>query len=403
MPVAPPPHVPDGAGQRHGMHPPAFPVPSLSPQGAWAPGPSTPPAPFAAPPAPSSPPTMHAGVAMAPPSAFSPTPPSAAQPPGPLAAAAPAAAVGRPIPSPPSRGGVEVEEEDFGFGNVSRSQVGSTSPAQTAPTTDRGDKAGPGEAAASEAEKKGSNGVFGFITGLFGSKRAGSAEPTGPKQANLGEPSSFRYDETLKRWVDTKDPQSAQAAAAPPPPPMHGGPGSMAPAPGTSGMGTAADGAPASYRRGATRSARSRYVDPFNPGAGGAPAEDPTTGEAPMMMPPLIPTAPGAMGGPQGSQAPPPMAMMPQPEPTVYHPQMAPQFPPHHHPGGAVQPEGGPGHQQPVHSDHPAPGSNPPPPQQSFAAGPYQSPAPEYASYQQQQYASPSSTLHAWSTGQPAP
>jgi hypothetical protein len=96
--------------------------------------------------------------------------------------------------------------------------------------------------------------MLGFISGWFGRKPP-TEQLGGPKQASLGEPSSFKYDETLKRWIDTKDPGSTAAAVVPPPPPAMTAAPSMNP--------TLSDG-PANFRRGATRSARSRYVDPFN-------------------------------------------------------------------------------------------------------------------------------------------
>ncbi|PJF17254.1 hypothetical protein PSACC_02936 [Paramicrosporidium saccamoebae] len=145
-------------------------------------------------------------------------------------------------------------DDDLGFGNTTK----------LSPNKPEGQQ----PAIQDEDQQQDKKGMLGFISGWFGRKTP-TDQPGGPKQASLGEPSSFKYDETLKRWIDTKDPGSTAAAVAPPPPPA------MAAAPSMNPM--SSDG-PVSFRRGATRSAKSRYIDPFN-------ADD---GEAP----PVIPTVP---------------------------------------------------------------------------------------------------------------
>lgn len=132
--------------------------------------------------------------------------------------------------------------------------------------------------------------MLGFLSGLFGGKKTSNEQVSGPVKANLGEPSTFRYDETLKRWVDTKDPASTAPPAPPPPPPsVNASSLSLGP--------TALEESPASYRRGATRSARSRYVDPFNPDLGGTDETAPKGGVPSIpSMPMLVPSLPIAAG-----------------------------------------------------------------------------------------------------------
>lgn len=171
-------------------------------------------------------------------------------------------------------------------------------------------------AGATTGEKRG---VLGLITGWFGRKGANEQNVSGPKQASLGEPSSFRYDEKLKRWVDDKDPSTFEPVAPPPLPLARmkmatvpspalplGGDGATAGTGSTAPSGPmAVTASPNDFRRGASRSARSRYVDPFNPqagsggesGAAGAPMV-PTS----MIPPPIQPVmAPGQL---QSSQPP---------------------------------------------------------------------------------------------------
>lgn len=208
----------------------------------------------------------------------------------------------------PSIGSRNEEEDDLGFGNKSLSR-GKPQGSQQAASEEQDDS----KDAASDAKGQEKKGVFGFFSGFFGKKAAsGEQAASGAKQANLGEPSTFRYDEKLKRWVDTKEPQSTQTAAVPPPPPaasLNSMPSMM----------NAGDGAPTSFRRGATRSARSKYVDPLNPEAAGDVDAPPPIAPIPMAAP---------LGGNQGPTAP---TMMPLPltvpAPAPSHPHASPPAP----------------------------------------------------------------------------
>lgn len=229
---------------------------------------------------------------------------------------------GENMPSTPPSGVGNGEEDDFGFGNTSLSR-NKLPGDQQASTKDQEDSKGItglhivlkdriGDASDGKTQEK--KGVFGFITGLFGKKAmSGDQVAVSPaKQANLGEPSTFRYDETLKRWVDSKDPQSTQTAAAPPAPPavnLNSMPSLLAPA----------DGSLANFRRGATRSARSKYVDPLNPDASGdvdaaAPTlQIPTAASVGTNPVPMMPSAPGMHHQNPGQQEPPGVPTDPRP------------------------------------------------------------------------------------------
>lgn len=118
----------------------------------------------------------------------------------------------------------------------------------------------------------------------------------GPTKANLGEPSSFYYDENLKRWIDKKDP-NPEVSALPPPPPMTAASSTSA-NPGAV-VGTFQDlsqkngenlpqisgNDPHIYRHRVNKenSVRSRYIDPFKN----------TEQSAPPNLKVLAPTIPG--------------------------------------------------------------------------------------------------------------
>ncbi|PGH12755.1 hypothetical protein AJ80_06579 [Polytolypa hystricis UAMH7299] len=64
----------------------------------------------------------------------------------------------------------------------------------------------------------------GWFTGWFGGKKENPAGG-GPIRAKLGEENSFYYDKDLKRWVNKKDPNSANVTAhSTPPPPKRSAP-----------------------------------------------------------------------------------------------------------------------------------------------------------------------------------
>ncbi|KAJ5242136.1 uncharacterized protein N7469_000463 [Penicillium citrinum] len=69
----------------------------------------------------------------------------------------------------------------------------------------------------------------GWFGGWFGGGKK-EAEPSGggPIKAKLGEENSFYYDKDLKKWVNKKDPSSAEPVRATPPPPRGSAPPSRA-------------------------------------------------------------------------------------------------------------------------------------------------------------------------------
>ncbi|KAF7192976.1 COPII coat assembly protein SEC16 [Pseudocercospora fuligena] len=91
-------------------------------------------------------------------------------------------------------------------------------------------KAAEADAARDSAPKEGKKGWFGGVGlgggGWFGGKKDTSmpqSAPNKPIKAKLGEENSFYFDKNLGKWVNKKDPQSAQTAAAATPPPPKGG------------------------------------------------------------------------------------------------------------------------------------------------------------------------------------
>ncbi|KXT12592.1 hypothetical protein AC579_377 [Pseudocercospora musae] len=91
-------------------------------------------------------------------------------------------------------------------------------------------KAAEADAARDRAPKEGKKGWFGGVGlgggGWFGGKKDTSmpqSAPNKPIKAKLGEENSFYFDKDLGKWVNKKDPHSAQTAAAATPPPPKGG------------------------------------------------------------------------------------------------------------------------------------------------------------------------------------
>lgn len=69
----------------------------------------------------------------------------------------------------------------------------------------------------------------GWFGGWFGGgKKEADNVGGGPIKAKLGEENSFYYDKDLKKWVNKKDPNSAESVRATPPPPRSSAPPSRA-------------------------------------------------------------------------------------------------------------------------------------------------------------------------------
>ncbi|KAL1863704.1 vesicle coat component [Paecilomyces lecythidis] len=101
------------------------------------------------------------------------------------------------------------------------------------------------KAAEADAKRSAQSGKKGWFGGWFAGRRDSdtSSNGGGPIRAKLGEENSFYYDPNLKKWVNKKDPNSANTAAqATPPPPKGPGPQSRA---SSSGSGAAPTGPPA--------------------------------------------------------------------------------------------------------------------------------------------------------------
>ncbi|GAD91555.1 COPII vesicle coat protein Sec16 [Paecilomyces variotii No. 5] len=101
------------------------------------------------------------------------------------------------------------------------------------------------KAAEADAKKSAQPGKKGWFGGWFAGRRDSdtSSNGGGPIRAKLGEENSFYYDPNLKKWVNKKDPNSANSAAqATPPPPRGPAPQSRA---SSSGSGAAPTGPPA--------------------------------------------------------------------------------------------------------------------------------------------------------------
>lgn len=85
------------------------------------------------------------------------------------------------------------------------------------------------KAAEEDAKKDQQSSKKGWFGGWFGGTKK-EAEPAGggPIKAKLGEENSFYYDKELKKWVNKKDPSSAEPVRATPPPPRGSAPPSRA-------------------------------------------------------------------------------------------------------------------------------------------------------------------------------
>lgn len=77
-----------------------------------------------------------------------------------------------------------------------------------------------------DAQKPAKKGWFGGWFG--GGKKEADNAGGGPIRAKLGEENSFYYDKDLKKWVNKKDPSSAEPVRATPPPPRASAPPSRA-------------------------------------------------------------------------------------------------------------------------------------------------------------------------------
>ena len=167
------------------------------------------------------------------------------------------------------------------------------------------------------------------LFGGLGARGGASGEkPKKPIRANLGDESSFYYDEKLKSWVDRKDKRAgaggsdgADASGALPPPPTSAPPtpamtippsGPSNAHPGPSGDGSSNDASNPSNplsRSNSLSHVRNRYVDVFaggpnsgtsTPGMGSIPA----VGSTPNLLAPVLPgsfvPAPATGGGGPG-------------------------------------------------------------------------------------------------------
>ncbi|KAJ9297131.1 hypothetical protein DTO217A2_8685 [Paecilomyces variotii] len=96
-------------------------------------------------------------------------------------------------------------------------------------------------AAEADAKKPAQSGKKGWFGGWFAGRRdSETSNGGGPIRAKLGEENSFYYDPNLKKWVNKKDPNSANTATqATPPPPKGPAPQSRA---SSSGSGAAPTG-----------------------------------------------------------------------------------------------------------------------------------------------------------------
>ncbi|KKA25407.1 COPII vesicle coat protein Sec16 [Rasamsonia emersonii CBS 393.64] len=122
----------------------------------------------------------------------------------------------------------------------------------------------------------------------FGGRKDDSSSNK-PIKANLGEENSFYYDPNLKKWVNKKDPNSANAAARATPPPPKG------PAPPSRSASGSSSAPPAG---GPTMASQSPPSSSSRPSTGtGAP---PSRSESPALSSPGAPL-PGAPNGPPRS------------------------------------------------------------------------------------------------------
>ncbi|KAE8354761.1 Sec23-binding domain of Sec16-domain-containing protein [Aspergillus coremiiformis] len=106
------------------------------------------------------------------------------------------------------------------------------------------------KAAEADAKKPPAAGRKSWFGGWFGGAKKENDLSGGPIRAKLGEENSFYYDSELKKWVNKKDPSSANIPRGTPPPPKAPAPPSRSAsgssAPPVAGMGLVLDSRPSS-------------------------------------------------------------------------------------------------------------------------------------------------------------
>lgn len=142
----------------------------------------------------------------------------------------------------------------------------------------------------------------GWFGGWFGGgKKDADNAGGGPIRAKLGEENSFYYDKDLKKWVNKKDPSSAEPVRATPPPPRGSAPpsrassGSMPPPPPPGpAMSTASGSRPPSSSSDAPPSLSS------SPAFSGLGVPPPSLGNLPRSVSTgaTVPVPPGSAPGP---------------------------------------------------------------------------------------------------------
>ena len=155
-----------------------------------------------------------------------------------------------PSKAPPKKPVEDDEDDDLGFGNTSHNKTVEKEPEQKQDTT-------PKESEPKPADKPSSNSSW--LGRLLGSRSSHASSQQNEKEgkavrAHLGEETSFYYDKELKRWVNKKAGDDANAKPAPLPPPPKKAPApakpeapAAAPPPSSSGGSTG----PPSARAGA--------------------------------------------------------------------------------------------------------------------------------------------------------
>jgi hypothetical protein len=203
-------------------------------------------------------------------------------------------AIGSPSKPPPPTINQIDDDDDLGFGNRSLKKKPEGAPSHQS-TPSEGTIKPPKEDNASDHSRSKSSGggsMFGSLFKVFtfggGGNNSNDASPNRVK-ANLGDESSFYYDEKEKRWVNKNAPASESAPAPTPPPPKsamsslgpsmppmsraapppfsHSTPATTGNSPSTasppSGMSTPG-GPPTAGRRGGRKTLKNRYVDVMN-------------------------------------------------------------------------------------------------------------------------------------------
>ena len=120
-----------------------------------------------------------------------------------------------PSKSPPKKPVEDDEDDDLGFGNTSHNKTVEKEPEQEQDTK-------PKESEPKAADKPSSNSSW--LGRLLGSRSSHGSGQQNEKEgkavrAHLGEETSFYYDKELKRWVNKKAGDDANAKPAPLPPP----------------------------------------------------------------------------------------------------------------------------------------------------------------------------------------